>query len=266
MQVTINNELTVEVVPNEEHEWLLSTKDVAEGYGLTEQAVRMVKQRNSDELEEGVHYLTVTDRDAQNITGNPKTRSVTMWTKEGVVIMGMFIKTPIAKEFRRWATKYIVEGQGNTKPAFALPDFSNPAEAARAWADQYEKVVEYHQQLQIQAPKVETYDAIMDSTGLFNMSDAAKTLGVRPQLFPKYLSLQGVLFKRSSLSGKSSYRPHQQYVDSGYFRLIPRNTRGGGSTTQLMVTPKGLEWMRKFIDDYYLWVYTRNEPTIKNDE
>lgn len=93
----------IEVQPDVEHEWLLSTKDVAEGYGLTPDAVRMTKNRNEDEFEEGKHFLSVTNRYGGN--GNLKQ---TMWTKRGVVRLGFFIKTPMAKEFRDWAEDYIV--------------------------------------------------------------------------------------------------------------------------------------------------------------
>ena len=36
-------DITIEVQPDVEHEWLLSTKDVAEGYGLSESGLRNTK-------------------------------------------------------------------------------------------------------------------------------------------------------------------------------------------------------------------------------
>lgn len=54
IKVEISGELVVEVQPNVEHEWLLSSKDVAEGYGLSRNSLSMVKSRYSDELIEGV--------------------------------------------------------------------------------------------------------------------------------------------------------------------------------------------------------------------
>ncbi|MCT7501396.1 hypothetical protein N5S92_05295 [Aliarcobacter cryaerophilus] len=92
IKVEISDELVVEVQPNLEHEWLLHSKDVAEGYGLSASGLRKVKERYVDELEEDKHY--VTDSHAK---GKP-----TYWTKEGVVMLEFFIKTPTAKEFRRW--------------------------------------------------------------------------------------------------------------------------------------------------------------------
>lgn len=152
MQVKINDELEVEVVPNEEHEWLLSTKDVAEGYGLSESGVRKAKERYQDELEEGKHYLTVTDSHAQNITGNSKARTVTMWTKRGVARLGFFIKTPMAKEFRDWAEDYIIDGQSKRTAQ------SQPA-LPQTYLEALKELVAKEEMLQLQAPKVEVYDA-----------------------------------------------------------------------------------------------------------
>lgn len=51
-----------------------------------------------DELEEGKHFIEgVTD--SHSSTNQKKT----MWTKRGVIRLGFFIKTPMAKEFRDWA-------------------------------------------------------------------------------------------------------------------------------------------------------------------
>lgn len=102
IKVEISDEVVVEVQPHSEHEWLLSSKDVAEGYGLSASGLRSTKDRYSDELEEGKHYIFKPSQ-----KGTPST----YWTKEGVVMLGFFIKTPTAKEFRRWASNYIVSKQ-----------------------------------------------------------------------------------------------------------------------------------------------------------
>ena len=92
----------IEVQPDVEHEWLLSSKDVADGYGLSEVGLRSTKSRNADEFEEGKHWVLL--QNATKLGGRPPI----MWTKRGVVRLGFFIKTPMAKEFRDWAEDYIV--------------------------------------------------------------------------------------------------------------------------------------------------------------
>lgn len=66
-----------EVQPNVEHEWLLSSKDVAEGYGLSVSGVQKVKDRYLEELEEGKYW--VLGQNVSKLGGRP----TTMWTKEG---------------------------------------------------------------------------------------------------------------------------------------------------------------------------------------
>ena len=49
---------------------------------------------------------------------------------------------PMADEFERWIFDYIVPSATNTGSYYAqvrLPNFNNPAESARAWADEYER-------------------------------------------------------------------------------------------------------------------------------
>lgn len=59
-------------------------------------------------------------------------------------------------------------------PAAALPDFSNPAAAARAWAEQYEISTAAQEQLQLAAPKVEYHDKVLSSSnGLLTTEIAA---------------------------------------------------------------------------------------------
>ena len=94
------NDIQIEVQPDSQHDWLLSTKDVAEGYGLSISGVQKARERNPDDFEEGKHFVTTT-------TERQSGKKI-MWTKRGVVRLGFFIKTPMAKEFRDWAEDYIV--------------------------------------------------------------------------------------------------------------------------------------------------------------
>jgi hypothetical protein len=79
----------------------------------------MVKQRNADEFEEGKHFISVTNRDGNPRAGIP--HQTTMWTKIGVVMLGFFIKSPQAVEFRRWASRYIVDGAKEEPQTPKLP-------------------------------------------------------------------------------------------------------------------------------------------------
>ena len=105
MPITVVEGLAVNVVPSERHEFLMTTKDVAKGYGASQYAIRMSKLRHDDELTEGKHY----------VTGITKCYGVTIphnaifWTKAGVVRLGFFIKSDRAKLFRDWAENLILK-------------------------------------------------------------------------------------------------------------------------------------------------------------
>lgn len=148
IKVEISDELVVEVQPHVKHEWLLSSKDVAEGYGLSDSSLRSAKSRYSDELLEGTHWVVA---NSNTLGGTQKT---TYWTKEGVVMLGFFIKTPIAKEFRRWASNYIVSKQAEEK-AISIP--KTYIEALRAHLESVQQLEEANKVIALQAPKVEIY-------------------------------------------------------------------------------------------------------------
>ena len=157
IKVEISDEVVVDVQPHVEHEWLLSSKDVAEGYGLSEGGLRNAKFRYKDELEEGKHWVV----SKSNTLGG--TQQTTYWTKEGVVMLGFFIKTPTAKEFRRWASNYIVSKQAEEK-AISIP--KTYIEALQAHLESVKQLEEANKVIALQAPKVEIYDSLMATDDL----------------------------------------------------------------------------------------------------
>lgn len=56
-KIEVTAGLTVAVLPNEAHEFLMTTKEVALGYGVSMETIRSHKGLHSDELVEGKHFL-----------------------------------------------------------------------------------------------------------------------------------------------------------------------------------------------------------------
>jgi hypothetical protein len=104
--------------PHDRHQWTLTTRLVAEGYGVKPETIRTHKSNHSDELLLDHHYL---------IDGN-----VTHWTRAGVVRLGMFIRSEEAIAFRNAAEQYLCNaakpslavGVGNTNASPTLLDAS----------------------------------------------------------------------------------------------------------------------------------------------
>jgi len=98
--------LKVTVLPDSNHEFLMSTKEIAAGYGVTEYNIRRHKLEHSHELLEGKHFMS-------NVSiphaAAPGTSRGTLWTKRGIVRLGFFIKSERAKLFRDWAEELIIK-------------------------------------------------------------------------------------------------------------------------------------------------------------
>lgn len=100
---------------------------------------------------------------------------------------------------------------GNTSLQPQLPNFNNPAEAARAWADQYEKnqtlaLEVQHQQETIElqqkeltqsAPKVSYYDNHLQSVNALTTTQIAKEIGMSAEKLNNKLKELGIQFKQS---------------------------------------------------------------------
>jgi predicted DNA-binding protein (UPF0251 family) len=120
MKIKVAENLSVEVRPNETHEFLMSTKEVAHGYGVSKYAIFKTLGRHTAELIEGKHFIKGVD-----ILSTPPTKGVTIlndpcisvdyneknttyWTKRGIVRLGFFIRSERARMFRDWAEDLII--------------------------------------------------------------------------------------------------------------------------------------------------------------
>lgn len=90
--------------------------------------------------------------------------------------LAMQVRTEMGERIR----DYFLECERKaSQPVVALPDFTNPAIAARAWADEYQEKQIAQEQLAIAAPKVSAYDKLIESTHLKSVGDVAKSIGLR---------------------------------------------------------------------------------------
>lgn len=114
MNFQITEELAVNVIPNENYEYLMTTKEVANAYGTSEYAIRKTLLRHSDDLKEGKHII----RGIELLSDKGETKCPTLvntqphqvfWTKKGIVRLGFFIKSERAKLFRDWAEELIIK-------------------------------------------------------------------------------------------------------------------------------------------------------------
>ncbi len=134
-----------------------------------------------------------------------------------------------------------------SQPVIALPDFTNPVEAARAFADQYEAKQIAQEQLAIAQPKAAALDFITSAVNSLNARDTAKTLGIQPQKFNKWCIAHNWMYR----DNKEKLQMCSKRLQQGYMEqrpvtyTVPVNRNGAmfyetRATTQPMFTAKGL--------------------------
>lgn len=235
------NDIQIEVQPDVEHDWLLSTKDVAEGYGLSTSGLRSAKSTNADELEEGKHWVV---RDTDTLGGKQK---VTMWTKRGVVRLGFFIKTPMAKEFRDWAEDYIINERALHVNTPMIPQ--NFSDALKLAYEQSLQIEQLSLENTVMKPKVDAYDDLHSTDSLIMPEQAHKRITPNPRVLSKILRDKEGLFYHNN---KKQNIPTTKALEKGWLVLRECADRDDPSILrqQMMYTYEGLEVIHKIAKKY----------------
>jgi len=132
--------------------------------------------RCRDELE-GEYYESFVVKNARG----PASEAL-MLTRDQCMLVSM----RESKAVRRSVVRKLNEHAAPTVLA-TLPDFSNPAAAARACAEQFELQQAANQALAIAAPKAEFVDKYVEATGLKGFRQTAKLLGANEARFREFL-------------------------------------------------------------------------------
>lgn len=119
-----------------------------------------------------------------------------------------------------------------------LPDFSNPAAAARAWAEQFELQQQANQALIEAAPKIAFVERYVESTGLKGFRQTAKLLKANESRFREFLLDKKIMYR---MGGEwQAYQPH---IDAGRFEVRAGTSDSGHAYNQSKFTPKGVNWV-----------------------
>ena len=181
-----------------------------------------------------------------------------LMNRDGFSLLVMGFTGPEALE---WKTKYInafneMEKKLQESSYPALPDFSDPVVAARAWADQYEARRKAEKTIEENKPKIVLAESIEVSDTDISIGALAKILkqnGVdigRNRLY-SWMRENGYLIKTS----KSWNQPKQIYMDAGYFRITETvHDSGYGYTPKIYITTyvtgKGQKYfINKFLEN-----------------
>ena len=137
------------------------------------------------------------------------------------------------------------------KNVLTLPDFTNPAEAARAWAEQYEsrmleakradeaeqQVLQLAAEVEKMQPKVSYYDMILNNKSTVLVTQIAQDYGMSAKAFNKTLNELGVQRKVND-----QWILYASYLGQGYVQSKPVDiTHNDGSKSVKYNT----EWTQK---------------------
>jgi Rha family phage regulatory protein len=126
-------------------------------------------------------------------------------------------------------------------PTHKLPDFTNPAEAARAWADQYEGRMLAEETIKVQAPTIESFDHSINEEVYFTIPEVAMMLGTPRKSLINYLVESEWFFWIGD-----KIEPYPDMEGSGLMEFKAGVFKDGYSFDQAYVTPKGLDYINKY--------------------
>lgn len=121
------------------------------------------------------------------------------------------------------------------KHRIAVPNFNNPAEAARAWANEYEAKVLLESKLAVTAPKADVYDAIVEKDNLYTATQISQKVGKSAIWLNKVLETLGVYSNQTKRS-----RVFRQWFLDDELGVMRETTTGH---SQPMFTAKGEMWI-----------------------
>lgn len=120
-----------------------------------------------------------------------------------------------------------------------LPNFNNPAESARAWAEQFEANQCAQQKLIEAQPKVDFVDRYVLSDNCFGFREVCKKLHANESRFREFLLSHGVMYY---LGGKMTAK--QIHIDAGRFKVMTGvASQNNHAYVQPKFTTKGVEWI-----------------------
>ena len=230
LQVFNNDEFgSIRTVIIENEPWFVG-KDVAEVLGYTNPSKALSDHVDTEDKLNNETLLSLGQRGGWLIN------------ESGLYSLILSSKLPSAKKFKHWVTSEVLPAIRKTG-SYNLPDFSNPAEAARAWAKEYEEKQKALAQVTEMKPKAEFYDDVTGSTDTIDIGSVAKVLNIpnmgRNKLF-SFLRENKILNRRNE--------PYQEYVDKGYFRQIETSWEHNGTThinLKTVVFQKGVDYIRQ---------------------
>lgn len=223
---------------NEEGKMLVSGRMLHDFLEINRDFSNWIKQMIEYGFERGEDYFICSPNLASESRGgqNKKEYALTLDMAKEICMIQRSDKGRIAR-------KYFIDCEKKLKAVATmptLPDFTNPAEAAEAWAKQYRLSQEATKKLKAAKPKVDYYDKLVDTNHLTNLRDTAKELGVSQKQFIQLLLDKKFLYRDNG----GRLKPYAARME---FFKVKEWTKGTMSGCQTFVTVKGKSKLRRLL-------------------
>lgn len=197
-------------------------------------------------------FLQVLDNQQNDISRNADNQLINV--VRGGLNPGTWMHEDVALEFARWLSpefgvwcnarikELITIGTTAINPEDLLnPDFV--ISAMEQLKESRAREAEANAKLAEQKPKVEYFEDVVDSSGLFSLGEVAKTLGVGRNDMMSELRRLKILMKNNN----GNNVPYQSYINQGYFK-VKTSVRNNRSCVTALVTPKGTAYIKKKLE------------------
>lgn len=255
------NNLSLEVLEYQDT-WALSDRQVAQGFGVTQEAIRKQRTQGATEYREGVHFYyqdVIQNKDrtmtpVTNRAGVSNAQKMVFWTKKGVVTLGFKLTETLQTiAFRDWASDYILAGQA--RPVTIQEILADPrgiAELMLKYADEQDKNKQLEAQITADMPYTNFGKVAEFSGGSLLIRDFAKILAsegmdIGEKRLYKWFREQKYIMPYST-------EPYHKYIEAGYFERKPAfvnrpNIEFEAMTTR--ITPKGQVYFTQKLIEFF---------------
>lgn len=149
-----------------------------------------------------------------------------------------------AKKFKKWVTSEVLPSIRKSGAYIVKQDsymIDDPVERAKRWIEEQEEKRVLELKVEEQIPKVQYFDALVDSNLLTNFRDTAKELGYSQTEFTGWLLTNGYVYKDT----KGIIKPYELFRKQGLFEMKDfKNPYNGFTGTRTYVTVKGKNTFR----------------------
>lgn len=257
------NEL-VKIENNEKYGLVVSSRVIAKELGKRHDHV----MRDLDKIKEGIPKFGDTPKNIiiPSVYVNPQNNQEYrefLLTKDGFILYMFNIQG--YNDFKMAYINKFNEMEKQLKslniPSYQLED---PIERAKRWIVEQEEKQKLENKIKEDAPKVEFYNDVADSSSTMDIAKVAKTLNIkgigRNKLF-EILREEKILRKNNE--------PYQRYIDEGWFKLIETKwNKNNGEICighKTVVFQKGVEKIANLLKRNELYINNNKIGVIENE-